>query len=129
MYMISRLLNNAYMKTVQEINRDNLKLLEQEFGSLKAIADLMGKSHSQVSQWKSASKNSGTGKPRNIGPASAREIEKACNKPLGWLDQPHDGDPREEQLVAIFNVLDDRARETLLTVARSLAETSSQAPA
>ena len=116
------------MKTIDEINRDNLKLLVREYDSVVAVADLIGCSSSQYSQWMNGSENSGTGKPRGMRASSARRIEKACGKPLGWMDQAHDDDPRERELVDIFSALDDRGRETLLTVARSLQETGARAP-
>ena len=87
-YTISRLLNNEHMKTIDEIHRENLQDLAREFGSVAAAASKIGCSSSQYSQWMNGSENSGTGKPRGMRASSARRIEKACDKPVGWMDRP-----------------------------------------
>jgi hypothetical protein len=89
MYLFSLLLNNAYMKTINEIHRENLKALVDEFKSVTAVAAMLGCSESQYSQWLNASTNSGTGKPRGLRSSSTRRIEKACGKPTGWMDKEH----------------------------------------
>lgn len=89
MYFFSLLLNNDYMKTINEVHRENLQLLVDEFKSVTAVAALYGCSDSQYSQWLNGSTNSGTGKPRGLAPRSARRIEKACSKPTGWMDKEH----------------------------------------
>lgn len=90
MYFVSRLLNNDYMKTIEEIHRRNLQSLVREFDGVAAVAAKIGCSPSQFSQWLNGSENSGTGKPRGMRPSSARRIEKACEKPPGWMDQSHE---------------------------------------
>ena len=75
-------------KFVEEIRVDNLKRLVTEHKSLHAVAEKLGKDDSQVSQWLNRSPNSGTGKPRNISSKSARAIEDAFSKPVGWMDTP-----------------------------------------
>lgn len=77
------------MKTVDVIRRENLHVLAKESGGAGTLADDLGKSKSQVSQWLNASPDSKTGKPRTIGNASAREIEQKKNKPTGWMDVDH----------------------------------------
>lgn len=74
---------------IDEIRRDNMAILVKEMGSVKALADLLAASDSQVSQWLLGSAHSKTGKPRGMRPVSARKIEKACKKTEGWLDQDH----------------------------------------
>lgn len=74
------------MKLIDDIRAENLKRLVEEFGSLKALAERLGKSESQVSQWVNRSINFGTGKPRGMRSATARAVEVACCKPEGWLD-------------------------------------------
>lgn len=74
------------MKLIDDIRADNMKLLQAEYGSVKALADHLGKSESQVSQWINRSTNSGTGKPRAMRSSTARGIEAACGKPVGWMD-------------------------------------------
>jgi hypothetical protein len=90
MSFFSLLLNNGEMKTINEIHRKNLQALVAEFGTVAAVAELIGCSSSQYSQWLTGSKNSGTGKPRGLGPNSARRIEKACGKLKGWMDADHE---------------------------------------
>lgn len=74
------------MKTVDVIRRENLHILAKEAGGPGGLAEDLGKSKSQISQWLNASPDSKTGKPRTIGNASAREIEQKKNKPTGWMD-------------------------------------------
>lgn len=74
------------MKTVDDIRRENLKLLISEYGSVRAFAEKIERSSSQVSQWSNASKHSESGKERRLNSDSARYIEKMCGKPQGWLD-------------------------------------------
>lgn len=79
------------MATVDQVRRDNLALLFKEFGSWKALADAVGVSESQLSQWANGSADSKTGKPRGMRPESCRRIEAATKKPPGWMDAEHAG--------------------------------------
>lgn len=85
------------MKTVDVIRRENLHILAKEAGGPGGLADDLGKSKSQISQWLNASPDSKTGKPRTIGNASAREIEQKKNKPTGWMDVDHSPSPASGQ--------------------------------
>lgn len=76
------------MNTVEENRRQRLILLEQEFGSQVALSNQIGKSAAQISQWKNASKYSGSEKRRVMDRSTARHIEKMTGKPEGWMDQP-----------------------------------------
>lgn len=76
------------MSTVEENRRQRLILLEKEFGTQVALAEKIGKSPAQISQWKNASKYSGSEKRRVMDRSTARHIEKMTGKPEGWLDQP-----------------------------------------
>jgi len=76
---------------IDDIRRDNIALLVQEYGSLVALANRLERDSSQVSQWLNGSKNSGTGKKRGMRSDSARYIEEKCGKPTGWLDVAHNG--------------------------------------
>lgn len=78
------------MKLLDDIRRDNIALLVDEFGSLIGLANRLEKDSSQVSQWLNGSAHSVTGKKRGLRPASARYIEVKCGKPTGWLDVSHD---------------------------------------
>lgn len=89
MYFFSLLLNNDDMKTMNQIHRENLQALVDEFESVTVVAGKIGCSDSQYSQWLNGSTNSGTGKPRGLGAKSARRIEVACGKPIGWMDREH----------------------------------------
>lgn len=79
------------MDTVEDIRRMNLRALVEQKGSVRAVAELLGKSSAQISQWLNASPDSKTGKPRNISAVSAREIEKKLGMPRGLFDQPITG--------------------------------------
>jgi SOS-response transcriptional repressor LexA len=76
------------MKTNDSIRLQNLSLLIREAGGTSAFARKIGRSQSQVSQWLNSSPDSKTGKPRSFNDASARLIEVATGKPVGWIDQP-----------------------------------------
>jgi transcriptional regulator with XRE-family HTH domain len=125
------------MATVEEARRKNLQALRQECGSVQGLADKLGRSVSQVSQWLNASVDPKSGKPRNISTRSARMIEKALRLPECWLDSPHDPvalprDPapsdrmlatitREEmEMLALIRRLDADGKATLSSVGRAL---------
>lgn len=79
---------NESMKTTDEIRLAKLKELIAKHGGLKRFCAEYGRSEAQVSQWTTQSANSKTGKPRNIGTASCRSIEKHFGLPSGWFDVP-----------------------------------------
>jgi hypothetical protein len=81
---------NGWVPTIDQIYRDNLRLLVKEAGSQEALSTIIEKSAAQISQWLNASKDSKTKKPRSMSRATAREIERRCQKPEGWMDQPHE---------------------------------------
>lgn len=83
----------APVKLIDQIRRDNLDRLQKELGSLKKLADLVGRSESQVSQWKLGAKHSTTGKPRGMRSETARHIEACLGRPIGWMDIDHDAEP------------------------------------
>lgn len=78
------------MKTIDEIRRENLLILLGESGSLTALSRKIDKSPAQISQWKNASKDSKTGKPRGMHDDTARLLEDKCGKQKGWMDVSHD---------------------------------------
>lgn len=86
-HTVSKELNNRAMR-IEEVYRERLRMLSAEAGSQTALAAKLGKSPAQVSQWINASKDSKTGKPRSMDRSTAREIERKCGKPDGWMDQP-----------------------------------------
>jgi transcriptional regulator with XRE-family HTH domain len=77
---------NPRMKTIDQIRRERLHLLRKQSGGVGKLAEKLGKSPSQVSQWINASAHSGSGKPRIIGDDAAREIEEKFNLLPGWMD-------------------------------------------
>ena len=76
------------MKTIQETYRIRLEQLINEYGSQAKLSQLTGISPSQLSQWLNASKISGTNKRRAMSARTARRLEEATGKPVGWFDQP-----------------------------------------
>jgi SOS-response transcriptional repressor LexA len=115
MYMFSQMLNNRRMITIETIHRENLQILARECGGVAAVAAKIGCSSSQYSQWMNGSENSGTGKPRGMRPSSARRIEKATGKPVGWMDSPHLFDGAQENIPDVpARSFDENVRPALL---------------
>lgn len=90
------------MKTVAAIRQANLQRLAVELGSLDAVAALADTNPVYLSQLRNASRDSRTGRPREMGPALARRIEVAAGKPEGWMDHQHldAGEPKAAYTVA-----------------------------
>ncbi|MNV51647.1 Peptidase S24-like protein [compost metagenome] len=76
------------MQKIEEIYRARLRMLVEEAGTQRALADRIQKSAAQISQWLNGSPDSKTGKPRSMDRRTAREIERRFPKPDGWMDQP-----------------------------------------
>lgn len=103
------------MKTVEEIRRDNLRLLVQECGTVTELSKRLRKSAPQVSQWLNASIDAKSGKRRQMSAGIAREIEATLHKPYLWMDTPQDADSqdanaqvlvvRQDQMIALKAVL------------------------
>lgn len=79
---------NRRMKTVEEVRRDRLELLVDEFGSLAALNERLGNDRrdSTLSQYRNKSDNSKGGAPKVMGSDVARRLEDACKKERGWMD-------------------------------------------
>lgn len=78
------------MKKNSEIRDENLRALVSQHG-LKNLSVMLGHaSPSTISQLYNKSKDSKTGKEKNIGDVMARRIEKALNLPQGWMDTAAD---------------------------------------
>jgi hypothetical protein len=94
---VSALLCNRLMKTVSQIRIENLEILIEESGTISNLASKLGKSSAQVSQWKNASKDSKTGKPRGMRDTTCRDIEVILGKPQGWMDREHSKDEAKKE--------------------------------
>jgi hypothetical protein len=70
------------MKPVANIRRDRLAALVRENGKAVDVAKRANKDPRQISAWLKGIKK--------ISDPSARELERACLKPSGWLD--HEGE-------------------------------------
>jgi hypothetical protein len=85
------------MKTAEELRRENLEALIEQFGSLRALAEAAETNPAYISQVRNALKESSTGKPKEIGTALARRLERAAGKERGWMDHERS---TEEPMVA-----------------------------
>ena len=86
-YLFSLALSNATMKDIDEIRRENLRAIELEFGGPAGTAKRLGMSNAQFTNLRDGAKDSKTGKPRGMRKETARKIEVAAGKPIGWLDR------------------------------------------
>lgn len=77
------------MKDIDEIRRDNLRLIESERGGPSEAAKALGMSAAQFANLRDGAKDSKTGKPRGMRKETARRIEEGAGKPSGWLDIDH----------------------------------------
>lgn len=77
------------MKDIDDIRRDNLRAIEAEAGGPSEAAKLLGMSPAQFSNLREGAKDSKTGKRRGMRKETARRIEEAAGKPVGWLDLNH----------------------------------------
>jgi SOS-response transcriptional repressor LexA len=71
------------MMHVKDIRRRNLRVLARAVGGVTQLANRLEKSQSQVSHL------IGSNPVKNIGDKFAAEVERAFDKPLGWLDHEH----------------------------------------
>lgn len=74
------------MTTIDDIRHQRLLQLIAELGTVKRLADAIGRAPAQISQLKTRQPHSQTGSPRMIGSELAREIEAKLGKPTGWMD-------------------------------------------
>ncbi|WP_254435360.1 hypothetical protein [Pandoraea communis] len=87
------------MKDIDEIRRENLRIIERENGGPSGVANIIGMSPAQFTNLRNGAKDSKTGKPRGMRKSTARSIEEKCGKPEGWLDIDHgqEADARKEE--------------------------------
>jgi hypothetical protein len=101
-HSVSIPLFNEGVPTIDQIYRENLRTLVAEAGGTQeALGAKIQKSPAQISQWLNASKDSKTGKPRTMSRATAREIERRCGKPEGWMDQHHGESAVEDAFIEL----------------------------
>lgn len=79
------------MKTINEINIDNLKFLIEKYGTQANLADKIDKPATQISQWVAGY--------RNMSASTKRHIEEVLGLPIGWFDVSH-----SENGEVIYNV-------------------------
>ncbi len=77
------------MKPIESIRQENLRTLANDLGGQARLAERIGKSPAQISQWLTGTKMP-SGKPRSVSSESAREIEKILDLPNNWMDTPSD---------------------------------------
>jgi hypothetical protein len=118
------------MMTIDEIRRANLTALIQRFDGVGKLSEVIGKSETQVSQWRNASIDSRTKKPRGMSDEVCRHIEEMCKLPHGWMDNDHVGGPGKAhvspdklmEMISIYAQLDEPTRDQTLDFMRSAAE-------
>jgi hypothetical protein len=115
------------MKDIDQIRRDNMAALESEAGGSTAAASRLGWSQSQWSNLRIGSQDSKTGKPRGMRKETARRIESAFGRPLGWLDvsyeeigsdrkgsgHPGDEKPRAAEFIDLKKEAGDMAKRAM----------------
>lgn len=108
------------MKTSDQVRRENLSSLRQEYEGVGNLAKQIGVAPSQLSQWLNGSTNSGTGKPRGISDEACRTIEAACQKEVGWMDADADliRIDSVEELFGLFLRASANGRASILIAAR-----------
>jgi hypothetical protein len=125
------LLFNGGMMTNDEIRRENLAALIEKYGTSSALSKETGISENQISQWKNASKDSRTRKPRGMSDEACRQIEETCSLERGWMDNPHGNEaaPNPKQvstdeiaeLISLFGECDRLRKNVVLAAARGAA--------
>lgn len=98
------------VKSTGDIRRANLELLLKEFKTLAALADAADTSSVYLTQIRTSAIDAKTKRPREMGSAMARRLERACTppKPTGWMDVPHNDEfPQHVLRVARMLVLMD----------------------
>lgn len=77
------------MKDIDDIRRDNLRIIETERGGPSEASKALDMSAAQFANLRDGAKDSKTGKPRGMRKETARRIEEKAGKPSGWLDADH----------------------------------------
>ena len=104
---------NRGVKVVEEVRRERLLELREEFGSLAELNEALGftRTDSTLSQIINRSANSKTATPKTMGSQLARDLEAAAQKPRGWMDtDPAMGWPFENLTRGRFDRLTERQK-------------------
>lgn len=119
--------------TNEEVRRENARWLSQQCGGPTTFAEKVGIAGARVSHL------IGPNPVKNIGTATARRIEGAFEKPVGWLDIPNawkaesiggaqakDSDIYVRavdvmELFDLFQQVDDEVRRRMLAAMRAMA--------
>lgn len=112
------------MKKIEEIRRQNLLRLKNDYKTIKALAEVLDRQPAQVSQWLNATKDHKTQKPRNISSSMARTIETKCGKPEGWLDVDSKLETGTSHIAASSELLPFPTREELQAIGEGQASWS-----
>ena len=94
------------MQGIGQTRLDNLEALIRHFGTAEALAEAAGTSPVYISMLRNRTADAKTGRPREMGTAMARRMEKAAGKPTGWMDQAHDDlSPAAVTLAKMFDMI------------------------
>lgn len=100
MLSFAKIGHHPNMRNINEIRKNNLRLLIKEKGSIELLAHDCETSPSYISQILTGVP-SRTGKPRNVGDKLASKLEVGCQKPHSWLDMPHTEDGQDDLNYAV----------------------------
>jgi hypothetical protein len=90
---------------VKDVRRENMRSLARQCGGISDMAKRLERSQSQISHL------IGKTPIKNIGDRIATTVEKAFNKPPGWLDREHF---RRQEATAVHDVGDTSKGDTIL---------------
>jgi hypothetical protein len=92
------------MTSIGDIRHHNLLRAIAQVGSAAELASRAGSSPQYISQVVNRTRDSGTGKARELGSPLARRIEQALQLPKGWMDVQH---PAAGETHAPYSVAQD----------------------
>lgn len=94
------------MQPIGQIRLANLEALVRQFGTAEALAAAAETSPVYLSMLRNQKPDPKTGRPREVGTAMARRLERAAEKPPGWMDQAHDDlSPAAVTLAKLFDLI------------------------
>lgn len=93
------------MKDIDDIRRDNLRILERESGGPTEAAKKAAMSPSQFTNLRDGARDARTGKRRGMRKETARKFEIAFEKHPGWMDIDHDAADSPGRIQSIYDKL------------------------